>query len=74
MLLEELKILAIDEVISVIEEVNGAVNRQLEKSVSNQSRNRVISGSNLMSVSTINTLRLIQKQLLEQLASKSYMA
>lgn len=72
--MEELKILAIDDMIEVIGEVHQAVNRELTNLVSKYSKGRVLYGSSVMHLSTINTLRLIQKQLLEQMANKSHMA
>lgn len=72
--IDEAKILVIDDIIKVITDVNYAVNNEITKTVSKYSRKRVICGSNIMCASVVNTLNIIQKQLLEQLANRSMMA
>jgi hypothetical protein len=71
---EEAAILVIDDLIQKMNEVNAAVNQEFDRSISKQSRGRIKYGANVQHVSTVNAFRIIQKNLLNELAKRRMMA
>ncbi len=72
--MDETRILVIDEIIEVIGQVHLAVLDNITKNAHKNSQTRIKKGALMQYASSVATLRIIQKNALEELSKKTMMA